>query len=169
MLGEKEQILLITDINAHLMNLSFEDENIIFRFLEEDDYNKNYFDLLSNLTSAPNPRFEDWREQFNKIKKSPIFIFVIEDKSKSLIVGSITCLIESKFIRNLGKVSHIEDVVVHLDYRNKKFGSKLVNIAVHFSKKLGCYKIILDARDDAMGFYQRLGFEKRSEGMALYL
>lgn len=167
MLDQKEQ-KVFEETKSFLKELSAEDEKFIFRLLEEGDFHKKYFDLLSFLTTSPTPRLEEWTEQYKKINQNPIFIFVIEDKQNAVIVGSITCLIESKFIRNLGKVSHIEDVVVHPEFRNKKFGSKLLQLAIDFSKKTGCYKVILDSRDDAMGFYEKFGFQKRSEGMALY-
>jgi len=167
MLNLKEELAVEETIKV-LNEMSLDLENFIFRFLEQDDFHKKYFELLSFLTSSPTPRLEEWTEQYKKIKQNPIFIFVIEDKQNSAIVGSITCLIESKFIRNLGKVSHVEDVVVHPDYRNKRFGTKLLQLGIDFSNKFGCYKVILDSRDDAMRFYEKLGFKKRSEGMALY-
>lgn len=167
MLNQKEHTVF-EETKIMLNELSAEDENFVFRLLEEGDFHKKYFELLSFLTASPSPRIEDWMEQYKKIKQNPIYIFVIEDKQNSVIVGSITCLIEFKFIRNLGKVSHIEDVVIHPEYRNKKFGSKLLQLAVDFSKKIGCYKVILDSRDDAIRFYEKFGFQKRSEGMALY-
>lgn len=155
------------NIKKDFLNL-MEEENFEIRFLEEDDYNKSYFDLLNYLTTAPTPRYEEWKLQYDKVTKSNIHIIVVEDVLRKIIVGSISVIIENKFIRNLGKVSHIEDVVVLPEYRNKKFGTKLIKLAIKLSQDSGCYKIILDSRDDAMGFYEKLGFSKRSEGMALY-
>ncbi len=166
MLDEEE--LVLTEAHSKLVELSLDDENFIFRFINENDYNKKYFELLSYLTISPIPTVEEWKIQLNKVKSTPIFIFVVEDKKKSIIVGSITCFMESKFIRNLGKVSHIEDIIIHPEYRTNKLGSKLLLLAIDFSKNFGCYKVILDARDDARGFYEKFGFQKRSEGMAIY-
>ena len=157
----------IEDIKIDLGNLN--EEDFIFRFIEENDYYKEYFELLTQLTVSPTPRFDDWQKILVKLKYNNTYLIVIEYLPKKIIVGSITCLIENKFIRNLGKVCHIEDVVVHSDYRNKRFGSKLGKLAIKFSELIGCYKIILDSRDDASQFYQKLGFEKKSDGMALYL
>jgi glucosamine-phosphate N-acetyltransferase len=143
-------------------------DNFKFRLIELNDYHKGYFELLNFLTISPKPEYSEWEIQFNKINNKSTFIFVIEDISKNLIIGNITCLIEYKFIRNLGRVSHIEDVVINSDYRNNKFGTKLINFAINFSKEMKCYKVILDSKEEAVGFYNKFGFQKKSEGMALY-
>lgn len=139
-----------------------------FRLIEINDYHKGYFELLQFLTESPKPDFRDWETQFDKVMNNSVYIFVIEDTLKDLVIGSISCLIECKFIRNLGKVSHIEDVIVHPDYRKNKFGTKLIKYAIEFSKEMKCYKTILDSKIEAVGFYEKLGFVKKSEGMALY-
>ena len=88
---------------------------MIIRELQSSDYYKKYLDLLSELTVVKYFEFEAFEEQLLKINKNPFHkIFVIEDKEQ--IIGSITVLIELKFIRNLGNVCHIEDVVVSNDY-----------------------------------------------------
>jgi len=160
----KEVKILEKKLHA-ISNIS---DNLIFRLLEVDDINKSYFDLLSELTISPVPDLIQWKTQLESLKNSNTFIIVIEDKSKNIIVGNITCLIEEKFIRNLGRVSHIEDVVVHSDYRKIKLGSKLVNLIIDFSREIGCYKIILDGRLDAYEFYKKFGFEKKFNCMGCY-
>ncbi len=165
---DKREILSIEEIDSLLNTLSSDDKNFLFRYLEKDDYNKDYFTLLNFLTNSPCPRKEEWEERYESIKYNSIYIFVIEDIRNSKIVGNVSCLIENKFIRNLGRVSHIEDVIVLPECRNKKLGSKLIKLAIEFSQKIGCYKVILDSRNDAIGFYEKFGFEKKSEGMALY-
>jgi glucosamine-phosphate N-acetyltransferase len=148
----------------------YSDSEYLFRYLEEDDYNKGYFDLLSQLTVAPTPTYEAWLERFNEIKNSHLCrTFVIEYLPDKKVIGTITCCVELKFIRNLGKISHIEDVVVDSKHQQKKFGSKMINIAKEYSKQIGCYKILLDARDKVISFYEKMGFSNHSNGMAIYL
>ena len=49
-------------------------------------------------------------------------IFVIENKDTNHIIGTLTILIEQKVIHNMGKVGHIEDVVIDNKYRGRGLG-----------------------------------------------
>lgn len=162
--SQDERFILLEKMNS----INKEINDFEFRFLHIDDINKSYFNLLSELTVSPVPNENDWKYQVKNINESNIYTVVIDDKKKNIIVGNITCIIENKFIRNLGKVSHIEDVVVLTNYRHKKLGSKLINLIIEFSKDLGCYKVILDGRMDAIDFYKKFGFEKKFNCMAYY-
>jgi glucosamine-phosphate N-acetyltransferase len=84
------------------------------------------------------------------------------------IVGTVTLLIETKLIHNMGKVAHIEDVVVDKNYRNNGLGKQMIQYAVSLSKEYGCYKTILDCSDENVSFYQKCDFEKRDNMMAIY-
>jgi glucosamine-phosphate N-acetyltransferase len=142
-----------------------------FRFLEEADYHKSYFELLSQLTTANKPSYEDFLQRFTEMKDSKLIkIFIVEyiEKEKSKIVGTITCTVELKFIRNLGKICHIEDFVVDEAHRNKKIGSKLINLAIEYAKSIGCYKVLLDSKDEVVPFYEKMGFTRKSNGMTIY-
>ena len=39
-----------------------------------------------------------------------------------------TLLIEEKLLRNFGKVGHIEDIVIHLDFRKYGLGKKMIQV-----------------------------------------
>ena len=66
--------------------------NFNIRELDFDDYYKNYFDLLSQLTISNKIEFEIWEKQLKEINNNPYHtIFVIEHENK--IIGSITLLI----------------------------------------------------------------------------
>lgn len=140
---------------------------LTFRHIKEDDYYKDYFELLEFLSVVQKSSFEDFKNQLYIIKSSNSNIYVLEENNK--IVASVTVIIEFKFIRNLGKVCHIEDMVIHKDYQNKKYGTKLINLTKEIAKLNNCYKIILDCSEENMGFYIKQGFMKKSCGMALYL
>ena len=141
-----------------------------FRTLEEEDYNRGYFELLSQLTVANKPEFDDWSKRFNQINSIGLTkIFVIEDLKENKVIASITCSIELKFIRNLGSICHIEDFVIDSLHRNKKLGSKLLNLGIEYAKTVSCYKVLLDTRDEVVPFYEKSGFKKTSNGMTIYL
>lgn len=145
-------------------------EEFRIRQINKDDYNKGYMELLSQLTVCGECDYSEWEKRFEIISKNDLIeILVVECLDTKKIVGSITLLIEPKFIRNLGKVCHIEDVVVDKDYRKNKLGTKLLNMCMEYSKAIGCYKVILDCAENVSKFYENNGFEKKSVGMALYL
>jgi glucosamine-phosphate N-acetyltransferase len=147
----------------------YSSSTLIFRELDKADYEKNYLELLSQLTLCPKTSFEEFEDRYNTIANNNSFIIiVVENTEENKIIGSITMLIEPKFIRNNGLVCHIEDVVVDSDYRNLKLGSTLINLCKEFAKEAGCYKSILDCDEKVAGFYEKAGYSKKSLGMSLY-
>jgi glucosamine-phosphate N-acetyltransferase len=56
--------------------------------------------------------------------------------------------IERKFLRNLGKVGHIEDIAVSKDMQGKKLGFRVIQALTGISESVGCYKTILNCSDD---------------------
>lgn len=140
---------------------------MIIRKIIETDYNKGYIDLLSQLTIVGNVSYDSFRIQLELINKSMFHnIYVIEENNKIIATG--TLLIEEKIIHNCGKVGHIEDVVVHKNYRGLKLGKKILEYLIHKSKDFGCYKTLLDCDEKNVGFYEKCGFKKKCVTMAKY-
>ena len=156
--------------SAEVILEEFSDENIgyTFRFIQVDDYNKGYFGLLSQLTTAPECSYDDFRTRLELIEEYNNIMVIVVEKDE-MIIGTISLVFEPKFIRKLGVVCHVEDVVVDENHRNLKLGSKMVNVAKKIAKARNCYKIILDCNDNAKQFYEKNNFEAKSSGMALYL
>ena len=134
--------------------------------LEKDDLIDSFFDTLSNLTEIGKDVYnkEFSRKVFEEIRKSSnIKIFVaIKDRD---IVGSITSIIEQKFIHNGGKICHIEDVVTRKGFENLGIGSALVKTILELARQEKCYKVILNCAEDNSNFYEKLGFYKHDTGM----
>lgn len=122
-----------------------------------NDYGKEILNLLSQLTSTPTISYQNFLTFLHNIPNNQ-HIFVIEENNKIIAYGSI--IIEYKIIHNLGKVAHMEDIVVHNDYRKKGVGKIMVEHLVDFSRKNGCYKIIASCNDKNISFYNKLGFNK---------
>ena len=126
-------------------NERYEEKDFIIRKLEYDDYNKGFFELLQQLTIAEKPSFELFKECLGKIKsRDAENIYVYENKMNNKLYGTISYFSEYKFIHGLSKVGHIEDFVVDKEHRNKKIGTKLIDMAIKMAKQKGCYKIILE-------------------------
>jgi len=161
--SNRNYLILIDELNKDL------EDSLLIRSLELKDYHKGYFELLSQLTAAEQPLYENWENRFLELERHNLTrIFVVECQNQKKVVATITCLNELKFIRNLGSICHIEDFVVDDSYRNRKLGSKLLDISIEFAKSIGCYKILLDSNDEVSGFYKKKGFKKTSNGMAIY-
>lgn len=150
--------------------LSFYSEtDLKFRTLEAGDYYKDYFKLLSQLTISPEPEYNLFQRRVTELNERNLEkVFVVEYLPESKIIATITAFIEMKFIHNLGKICHVEDVVVDNEFRKKKLGTKLISLVKEFAEKEGCYKIILDCSDEVLEFCNKMGYCKKSNGMALY-
>ena len=96
------------------------------RELKLTDYELNYFELLSQLSQVIKPSKKEFEYYFNKIiSNNNHKIFVIEEDG--VIVANVTIILEQKFIRGCKCICHIEDVVVHKEYRGKGIASKLLD------------------------------------------
>lgn len=136
------------------------------RPLELNDY-KGYLNLLEELTivHAENPvTFENFTKHFETIK-SKIYVIIVDNK----IIGSGSIFIEPKFVHNLSSVGHIEDIVITKEYRKYGYGKILVEYLIEVGKLYNVYKIILNCNDHNIPFYNKCGFIKKDNGMALYL
>lgn len=94
---------------------------MIFRHIESNDYYKDYLLLLEQLTIVEKEKinYEQFKIFVESLSNNHIII-VIEDNNK--IIGSGTLLIENKVIHNMGLVGHIEDIVIHNNYRKQGLG-----------------------------------------------
>ena len=143
-----------------------ENKNYIARYLELNDYNKDYCNLLEQLTTINNITYDMFNKQFINIDTNENhYIIVIEDLQKKKIIGSGTLLIENKFIHNCKNVGHIEDIVINKQYRNNKLGGKLIKILVNIATKNNCYKVILNCSNNLITYYKKIGFGKEINSM----
>ncbi|HSA98316.1 MAG TPA: GNAT family N-acetyltransferase [Candidatus Nitrosotenuis sp.] len=139
-------------------------DDITIRKIRESDLNNGFLESLDNLKAASNLGNEKARAILKKITANPdnvIFVAVLDNK----VVGSVSLIIEQKFIHDGGLVGHIEDVVVSKEHEGKGIGFKIMQAALEYAKNQGCYKTILDCDDKVKPFYERLGFKAHSNGM----
>ena len=132
------------------------------------DY-KQYLGLMAQLSVVDIDAVteDSFEKQLEIIRSNPNHKIIV-GKDGLKVVGSITILMEPKFIHNISKVAHIEDVVVDVGYRSGGIGKLLLLKAIEVSKENGCYKAILDCSEKNVGFYQKLGFVVKESQMALY-
>lgn len=135
------------------------------RNIVPEDYDKGHLQLLSSLSEF-NTKLIPQIEYSNFVKNNGHTVWVIE--KNNIIVASATLVIEQKLIHVMGKVGHIEDVVVHKDYRTLGYGQILVKHLVNEAKRQRCYKVILDCKPELSPFYEKNGFVVKGNAMAIY-
>lgn len=143
---------------------------ITIQELEEHDDYISYAMILKQLTSLDLSSLtkEAYIKHLKLIKSNPLHkIFIV--KVDNIMAGTVTLLIEPKFIHNLSYVGHIEDVVVDKNYRSYGLGRILVEYAINVAKEYSCYKILLDCNNGNTGFYNKFGFKIKDNNMALYI
>lgn len=145
--------------------------------INTNDYNlQNLIRILEQLSShKTTTKIEDIdldkiREHIHhiaesKINKKHLMVIKYEDQ----IVGTGSVLIENKLIHDMGRAGHIEDVVVDETFRGLGLAKMLMQRLIGYAKEHGCYKIILDASDLVMPFYEKLGFKRHANNMRLDL
>jgi len=130
------------------------------------DLSNGFLATLANLADV-DMTTEEAREVFRSRLRNGIRTYVA--LAGDQIVGTVTLLVERKFIHRGGLVGHIEDVAAHPDYQNRGIASALVRHATEEARRLGCYKVILSCFDRLVPFYERLGFRRHDTGMRIDL
>jgi len=138
--------------------------DVTVRQLNEEDLFNGFLESLDSLRKASDINQEKAKKILEKIQSNPnhlIFVAIFDSK----VVGSITLIIEPKFIHKGGFVGHIEDVVVTKEKQGLGIGEKLIEYSLEYAKKAGCYKTILDCTDDVKQFYEKIGFKRHANAM----
>ena len=138
--------------------------NIIIREIQEADLENGFLQSLDNLKKASDLQNNIAKNILNEILDDSNHIIHIAELDGK-IVGSSTMFIEQKFIHEGGLVGHIEDVVVRKGFERKQIGQKIIESLLLVAKNRGCYKTILDCKDDVKEFYEKIGFKHESNGM----
>jgi len=134
---------------------------MIFRKLEENDYEK-YLPLIKDFRDTDFTE-DEFRNNLNIIKKYSD-IWVIEIDSQLICTGTI--IYESKYIYNMCKAGHIEDICTKLEYRGKGYGKEMIHFLINEAKKNKCYKVNLVCSKENSLFYKKCGMEERGVHMA---
>lgn len=146
------------------------ESNYKVRKLEVTDKNKGFIELLRQLTicdSVSNKEFEDRFRELSTYGNDHL-ICVIEDEDSERIVATGSVFIEKKFIRSCANVGHIEDVVVDASVRGLHLGKKIIDFLTKHAESKGCYKVILDCKEENIPFYEKCGFKLKEVQMVKY-
>lgn len=142
----------------------------LLRPLKVQDLGKTFYELLGQLTKMDVENMDE-EQSFSLFQclHDNHRIYVLEEEETARVIGTGTLLIEEKFLRNYGKVGHIEDIVVHSDFRGYGLGKVMIDFLTKQAKLADCYKCILDCGEDNVGFYEKCDYERKGVQMALYM
>jgi glucosamine-phosphate N-acetyltransferase len=141
------------------------------RELVLDDLDNGFLETLDNLLPDTSKlERTNARHLLAEIRSNPlhrVFVLVIPQRwnSSELVLGTVTLLVEPKFIFNGGRVGHIEDVSIRRGYEGKGLGRKLISHATRVAKEMGCVKMVLDCSGQTMPFYEKLGYSYQDNCM----
>jgi glucosamine-phosphate N-acetyltransferase len=145
--------------------------NFVVREIQLTDLSRGFFDTLSNLAPIGDLVSQHGRAKkiLSEIRSYPFYTIFVAAREDGEIIGSITILIEQKFIHDGAKVGHIEDVVTRNEYGGRGVGKALVLKALDFAKQKKCYKVVLDCSKRNVEFYEKLGFKQHEISMRINL
>ncbi len=144
--------------------------NYQIRELKKEDLypTYGYLETLNNLAEVGDLNINQAEEILEKINKQNSIIFIAQTDDKQ-IIGSVTLLLEQKFLRGGKLAGHIEDVVTRKGYESQGVASTLIKKAIKIAKEKGCYKIVLDCDQKLISFYKKFGFKNQGICMKRYL
>jgi len=122
---------------------------------------EKYMDLLSNLSITPEISEKMFIQNILEIsERGCIFIGYVGKPGNSNfeIISTGTLFLEVKLSHGGKSVGHIEDIIVHSDFRGKGISSIIINNLINDSIDKNCYKIILQCKTEICQVYERLGF-----------
>jgi GNAT superfamily N-acetyltransferase len=130
--------------------------------------NKNEMSDLLNLykhlhrIDAPLPEKSTLSSIWEEITNNPILhYFVLEHDDK--MVSSCTLSMIPNLTRGGRPYGLIENVVTHVDYRRRGFGTAILRHALEIAWKNNCYKVMLLTGSKDLGiyrFYEKAGFKE---------
>lgn len=137
-----------------------QDAALLVRFFTE-----NRLEFFENAVSDPKKYIEDYLSSYSK---RCIAAFEMKGRSGGRSVVAFANIDVWARPRG-GKIAYLGEVYVDARWRRKGIASRLVTALVEEAARLGCHRIILHCRPDAMAIYQKTGFSEWERGMCLNL
>ena len=119
-----------------------------------------YFDYLTQFPPKKEQDMSLWRQLLDKFEKDEnMYLLVVEEDGK--VVSSVQMAIIESLTHNVSPFAVVENVVTHINYRNKGYASALLKQATEIAKERRCYKIFLETgsnKESTLNFYRNNGF-----------
>ena len=105
-------------------------EDIKIRILNENDY-EQYFRLINIFRETSFTKDDFLSNLLNIGYNSNIYVLELNNT----LIGTGTILYEYKFIHNISKIAHIEDICIDNNHRGKNYGKTLIHYLINIAKK----------------------------------
>ncbi len=119
-----------------------------------------YFDYLTHFPPKEEQDMIMWQNLIDKFEKDEnMHLLVAEEEDK--VVSSVQMAIIENLTHNVRPFAVIENVVTHIDYRNKGYASALLERASEIAREHRCYKVFLETgsnKESTLNFYRNNGF-----------
>lgn len=134
------------------------------RELRRDDLANGFLASLDSLNSPGGISVGDAEKVFDRIDADSNHVILVAE-ADGQVVGTVTLVLEQKFIRGGGVAGHLEDLAVRKDFQGEGVGREIVRHLLDVAAGRGCYKTVLHCTDDLVSFYERNGFRRSANGM----
>jgi len=119
-----------------------------------------YYDYLTQFPPKEEQDMYLWSNLLEKFEKDDnIHLLVVEEDGK--VISSVHMTIIENLTHNVSPFAVIENVVSHVNYRNKGYASALLEKASEVAKEHRCYKVFLETgsnKESTLNFYRNNGF-----------
>ena len=127
---------------------------------DADDLKILYFDYLTNYPPQEPQNMNKWRDIILKLyeNENSYLLVAVEDNKA---VSTVYLTIVANLTHNLRPFGVIENVVTHIDYRNRGYASALLQRATEICNDHNCYKVFLETgskKESTIQFYRNNGF-----------
>lgn len=127
---------------------------------DANDLKVLYFDYLTHFPPKEEQDMILWQNLLDKFEKDEnMHLLVVEEDGK--VVSSVQMAIIESLTHNVRPFAVIENVVTHIDYRNKGYASALLDRASEIAREHRCYKVSLETgsnKESTLNFYRNNGF-----------
>lgn len=102
-----------------------------------------------------------WQHILDKFERDEnMYLLVAEDNGR--VVSTVQMAIIESLTHNVRPFAVIENVVTHIDFRNRGYASALLEKVSEIARKHRCYKVFLETgsnKESTLNFYRENGFE----------
>ncbi|MCI9144239.1 MAG: GNAT family N-acetyltransferase [Lachnospiraceae bacterium] len=131
------------------------------RRTDANDLKVLYFENLTHFPPQEEQDMNLWERLLDKFETDEnMHLLVLEEDGK--VVSSVQMAIIESLTHNVRPFAVIENVVTHVDYRNRGYASALLEKASEIARERRCYKVFLETgsnKESTLNFYKKNGFE----------
>lgn len=128
---------------------------------DANDLKVLYFEYLTHFPPKEEQDMSLWQNILDKFERDEnMYLLVAEDNGR--VVSTVQMAIIESLTHNVRPFAVIENVVTHIDFRNKGYASALLEKASEIAREHRCYKVFLETgsnKESTLNFYRENGFE----------